>query len=122
MTVVKRIFFLGAILCIGLYSCQKENQRVTLNGQFKEVLPVNGRSQLEFIRGNIVIKSEPGSSFKDSFSYEIGNGKIKLKPVWTNRYSATEFDYKIIFNVTFEIQNLYPSIPEFPKSYMTYKK
>lgn len=120
---MKKLLFFNAMLCIACYACQKDdNHKPGLNGVFTETSPVSGRSQLEFASGNIAIKTEQGASFKDSFHYELGNGKIKLTPIWTTQYPATEFEFTAIDKTTFEIENLYPQVPGFSKTYMTYNK
>jgi hypothetical protein len=45
-----------------------------------------------------------------------------LTPTWTTQYSGQQFDFEKIDDKTIKIENLYPSIPEAPKSYMTFKK
>jgi len=103
-------------------SCKKDTNKISVNGLYSENSPVAGRSQLNFISSSLVIKSETGSNYKDTFSYSISADKILLTPTWTNQYSGQQIDFKKIDDNTFKIENLYPSIPEAPKSYMTFKK
>jgi hypothetical protein len=104
-----------------LISCKKNSEFVP-NGLYTENSPFAGRSQLNFINNNTVIKTEAGSNYSDTYNYIISEGKIKLTLQPTSSYSSTEFDFKIIDDNTFKIQNLYASIPEAPESFMIYKK
>lgn len=119
---MKKLYLSSFFLVSILLSCKKDDDAVSVSGIYTETLPAAGRSQLEFRPGNIVIKSEPGSTVQDSFTYAIGKGKISLTPTWTDQFASSEFDFRIIDDSTIEIENLYLSIPESPKSYMTYKK
>ena len=111
---------LGSIIILAA-SCKKD--KLPFNrGTYTETLPVPGRSQLNFINSKLVVKSESGSINKDTFTYSLSSGKILLTPVWTNQYAGQLFDFEQIDEVAFKIENLYPSIPEMPKSYMTFKK
>ncbi|NBA78854.1 hypothetical protein GOQ04_25095 [Emticicia sp. ODNR4P] len=113
------LFILGLIF---LVSCKKDTSPISASGLYVENTPVAGRSQLNFISNNLVVKSETGSSYKDTFSFSISSGKILLTPTWTTQYSGQQFDFEKIDDKTIKIENLYPSIPEAPKSYMTFKK
>lgn len=122
LLIMKRLFFAGLTIFIILSSCNKnEDKSILPNGLFTEKSPIENRSQIEFINGNLMIKSEVGSSFRDTFNYEIFNSKIKLTPAWTNA-SSSEFTFKMINISRFEIENLYPSIPESPTIFMTFEK
>ena len=118
---VKNSFFI-CLIVLGLSSCRKNDQTNTLSGKFNEISPISDRSQLEFTKPNILIKSETGSPFRDSFKYDIVNNKIFLTPVWAKDIETSEFEFRIIDHSKFKIQNLYPSIPEYPQSYMIYNK
>lgn len=93
----------------------------TLIGIYTETSPVSGRTQLKFSKGNKVVRTESGSLTSDEYIYELLNNRIKLMPTWGN-ISATELDFEIINDSKFKIENLYPGIPENPKSYMTFEK
>lgn len=97
----------------------KEYQR--LSGTFTEVSPIEGRTQLTFLPGKRVIKTEVEDNNSDTFYYEIVGGKIKLTPVWDTSYSS-ELDFEIINESELEIENLYVSIPENPPVTMTFKR
>ena len=112
---------IGLILLYS-FSCTKINSICISNGFYIENIPIVGRSQLNFINNNRVIKSETGSNFRDTFRYTFLTGKIVLTPTWTTQYAGQEFDFRKIDDHTFQIENIYPSIPEAPKSYMTFKK
>lgn len=92
-----------------------------MRGIYLETSPVSGRSQLNFINGNTVIKSESNSSSEDEFYYEIIGNVIKLTPTWDNT-TTQEFEFEIMNNSKFEIENLYPSVGINPKTYMTFEK
>lgn len=113
---------LTALVVLLLASCEKERNQVSVSGLYTENAPVAGRSQLNFINKSLVVRSETGSSFRDTFSYSISAGKIRLTPTWTNQEPGQDFDFEKIDDNTIKIQNLYPSFPEAPKSYMTFKK
>jgi hypothetical protein len=114
---------LAIFILIGMISCNNDDDNVSenLSGIYTETLPTNGRSQLNFINGNTVIKTESGSTFEDEFSYELIGNVIKLTPNWDDSI-ATEFEIQIMNNSKFEIENLYPSIPENPTTFMTFEK
>lgn len=119
---MKKLIVIGAIIC-SLFSCEKDGDGAdNLNGVYTESSPVVGRLQLKFSSGYLVTKSEKGSSLNDNFKYSISNGKISLKPTWTNEYAEQKFEFEIIDENTIKIQNLYPSIPESPKTYIVLKK
>lgn len=118
---MKRLL-LTILFISSLAACKKDNSSPSLNGLYTETSPVSGRSQLNFISGSLVVKSEAGSSYADTFKYSITQTKIILTPTWTTQDPPQEFDFEKIDDNTIKIQNLYPSIPEAPKSYMTYKK
>jgi hypothetical protein len=115
------VFILG-LSFLFLASCKKDTNSISVSGIYTETNPVAGRSILNFISGHLVVKSETGSNYKDTFSFTISTGKILLTPTWTNQYSAQELDFEKIDDNTFKIENLYASIPESPETYMTYKK
>lgn len=119
--IMRQILF---ILGLGLFliSCKKDQNSPSVRGVYKESSPVSGRSNLNFISGKLVVKSESGISYKDTFNYSISTGKILLTPTWTKEYPGQQFEFKEIDENTIKIESLYPSIPEAPKNYMTFKK
>jgi hypothetical protein len=119
---MKQVVAIVGLLFLSMLSCKKDSSSDALSGLYTEESPVAGRSQLRFISDKMVIKSEAGSNFKDTFTYSITTGKILLTPTWTNQYSSQQFDFERIDNVSFKIENLYPGIPEAQKSYMIFKK
>ena len=119
---MKQVVAIVGSFVFSLLSCKKDSSADFLNGLYIEESPVAGRSQLHFISDKLVIKSEAGSNSKDTFTYSIATSKILLTPTWTNQYGSQEFDFERIDNVSFRIENLYPSIPEAQKSYMIFKK
>ena len=119
---MRQIFFIPALSLLFLVACRKDTNSISVSGLYTESSPVVGRSQLNFISDNLVVKSETGSNYKDTFSFSISTGKILLTPTWTNQYPGQQFDFEKIDDKTFEIENLYASIPGSPKTYMTYNK
>jgi len=109
------------VILIGLISCDKNDNENILLGVYTETEPQSGRSQLKFVSGNKVIKTESGNPTEDTFYYQITDNKIKLTPTWDSA-SATELEFDILNSSQFVIENLYVSIPESPKTYMTFKK
>jgi hypothetical protein len=118
---VRNVFFICLIVS-GLSSCNKDDPTITLSGRFNEISPISGRSQLQFTKHNILVKSETAGTYRDSFKYEIINNKIRLTPAWIEDGETFELEFWILDNSTFKIQNLYPDIPERPQSYMIYEK
>jgi len=121
---MKQTFVVTALLFLIFSSCKKDKTISAFHGLYIEASPIPGRSQLNFINNKIVIKTETGSSYKDTFYYSFSadTTKITLTPAWTNDYSAHPIDFEKIDKNSFKIENLYPSIPESPESYMIFKK
>jgi hypothetical protein len=120
---MKKIFVIIALFLI--FSCKKDRTSSAFpHGLFAEASPVAGRSQLNFINSKIVIKTETGSKYKDTFYYSFtaDSSKMILTPAWTNQYPGQPFDFEKIDENSFSIENLYPGIPESPESYMVFKK
>lgn len=119
---MKMIKTFGIIL-LTLMSCSKNNDQSYSNmeGVFTETFPHNGRSQLIFPGGNIIIRAEAGSDVQDSYKYKIIQDKIILIPTW-NETLTTEFQFVPINNTKFLIENIFPDIPENLPSYMTFEK
>lgn len=115
---MRNIFLIVATLAI-LASCKKTTQ---LSGLYTESTPIAGRSHLDFEPGNIMIKTETGSAYKDAFSYLISGASITLTPLWSKLDPPVTLDFQVIDNNTLRIENLYAQIPEDPKVYMIYKK
>ena len=118
---MRQMFFIPALFLFAFASCKKNLNGISEN-LYTESSPVAGRSQLNFINHNLVIKSETGSSYKDTFSYSISAGKIQLTPTWTDEYSTQQFDFEKVDDNTIRIENLYPAVPEDSKTYMIFKK
>ena len=121
---MKRILVITALFFLIFSSCKKDRITGAFHGLYIEVSPIAGRSQLNFINSKIVIKTETGSSYKDTFYYSFtaDTTKIILTPAWTNEFSEQMFDFEKIDENSFKIENLYPSIPELPESFMIFKK
>lgn len=117
-----RRFTTPAILLVLILSACEEKDRPRLHGTYTEQSPVIGRSQLDFIDDGKLVKREPGTPFNDTFRFRLNNGKIILTPAWTNQYLPQEFEFEIIDNNSFKIENLYPSIGTQPAGPMIYKK
>lgn len=69
-----------------------------------------------------MVKSETGSIYKDTFLYSFTPEKIILNPTWSYQYPPQQFDFKKIDDTSFQVESLYPGIPEEIESFMTYKK
>jgi hypothetical protein len=121
---MKQTLVIAALFFFIFSSCKKDKAISAFHGLYIEASPIAGRSQLNFINSKMVIKTETGSSYKDSFYYSFitDTTKIILTPAWTNEYSGQPFDFERIDENSFKIENLYPSIPELPESYMIFKK
>ena len=115
------LIFIGLFL-ITFTSCKKDSSKISVSGIYTEASPVNGRSQLNFISTNLVIKTEPGGSSRDTFKYSFTSNQILLTPNGTTQYPVQQFDFEKIDETTIKIQNLYPGIPEGPKTFMIFKK
>ena len=113
------LFFFGLMSFV---SCKKNTSTDLVSGLYTESTPIFGRSQLNFISNNLFIKSETGNNYKDTFNFEISAGKILMIPTWRTQYSGQQFDFEKIDDNTIKIENIYPIIPEAPKSYMIFKK
>ena len=118
---MKQLLLVG-LFAISFTACKKNNSTTSFEGMYIENTPVSGRSQLNFLSGSLVVKSEPGSSSADTFKYSFTPTKIILTPNLTTPYPSQEFDFEKIDENSFKIQNLYPSIPGSPISYMIFKK
>lgn len=120
---MNKVALIGLIFFIGLISCNKENDNISnLTGTFTETLPVNKRTQIEFLTENrLIINKSPQTSNGDEFTFIVTDETIILTPTWDNS-SSVELELQIISNSKLKIENLYPGIPENPKTYMTFEK
>ena len=94
----------------------------SLDGIYTEYTPVTGAVTLNFLPTHLMVKHESGSSDFDTFSYYFTTGKINLKPEWTTTDPASAFDFRQLDDTTLLIQNLEPTIPEAPETYMEFIK
>ncbi len=117
---MRKILFPFGLALLFFVSCKKDP--ITLTGLYTEKYPVEGGTTLNFIGNNLLVKSETGGNYKDTFSISFSKGKLLLAPTWTNQYPASAFAFTIINNDLFQIENLRPHIPEAPKIMMTFKK
>jgi hypothetical protein len=119
---MKRLLFVCLTIMIILNSCYKNEDKSNLpDGLFIERSPVQDRTQLEFINGNLMIQSAVGSAYKDTFNFKILDGKIRLRNIGSSEYYS-DFHFEMINKSEIKIGNLYPSIPEAPDTYMTFGK
>jgi hypothetical protein len=109
------------LLSLSLIGCKKDYSD-ELKGLYAEVSPVAGRTQLQFLAKGVLIKSEKGSNTQDVFRYKINNGKIELRLLQAIEGEVSYLDFKVIDEKTFEIENLFISIPESPKILMVFKR
>ena len=119
---MRQMFLIPGLFLLSFAACKKDTSAISVSGVYTENSPVAGRSQLNFISSNLVIKSETASTFKDTFNYAISPGKIELKPISSNQSPSQKFDFEKLDDNTIKIENLMPSIPDAPKSYMIFKK
>jgi hypothetical protein len=121
---MKNFKIIALLFLIGICSsCNNDDDNITqtLSGIYSETSPVSGRSQLNFINGNTVVKSEPDNSSEDEFTYEIIENVIKLTPALNNT-TTQEFEIEIMNNSKFKIETLYPNVGVNPITYMTFEK
>lgn len=119
---MRQLFFILGLSILFFVACKKETNTISVRGLYTETNPVAGRSQLNFISSTLVIKTEMGSNFKDTFNYSFSANKIILTPTWDTQSEGQQFDFEKIDERTFKIENIYPGIPELEKNYMIFKK
>ena len=110
-----------ALVFIAFGSCKKDS-KIILSGLYEEKTPLPGRTQLNFIDNSRVVKTESGSNSKDTLLYSISGNQIELRGAWASQEPPVGLYFKKIDDQSFQIENLYPSIPELPKSYMTFRR
>jgi len=119
---MKKSFIILILFSVALTACEDSHEKQSqLFGDYAETYPIQGRSNLIFISGNIVVKTENEGNIRDTFRYEIIDNQIKLIPIIDNSLVQT-FEFKIISEFKFKIENLFPSILENSISYITYEK
>jgi len=106
---MRLLVFLSLFIAALFVSCEKETTS-TISGLYNETIPIPGRSQLNFIFGQRVVKIEPGGTQRDTFYYAIHPGKILLTPAWSNDYDPMEFYFEVVDDNSFRIGDLYPSL------------
>lgn len=114
--------FFSMLGILFLASCEKDINLLKVSGLYTEISPVAGATQLNFISDTIMVRSDSGSIVHDSFRYTIAPGKIELTPTWMNQYPSVWLDFTINSPNSFTIENLNASIPEMPKTYMSFVK
>lgn len=98
-------------------SCAKEESTTLPKGIYSEVLPVAGRTQINFKSSSELIVVKSNNS--DNFNYKIVGNSINLS---NNQGFNKNFEYEQINQNEFKIENLYPEIPENTKTYINFKK
>ena len=118
-------FILVAFLFISfLSSCSKNddlNNNGKLSGIYSEVTPLEGRTQLAFIGGGKVIKASEGSNYSEEYYYEIIGNKIKFTSIGMDPVTSEHY-FNRVDESSFEVGNLYMSIPENPPVYILFRK
>ncbi len=109
------------LLCM-VSSCDKDDSFDLPAGTYTETDPVPGRSALNFLNAELVVRSEPGYAASDTFRFSLLDDKLWLIPTWSDQYSGTWYEFQQIDKNSFRVENMYPGIPEAPKSYITYRK
>lgn len=109
------------IVSISSMAACKKNKDSGLVGNYVEVTPVEGRSYLKFLPGNLMIRGEANSNYRDTFFVEVAVNSITL--THRSQYSlGVKHEFRMIDGRSFEIENLLPQIPEAPKSFMLFRK
>jgi hypothetical protein len=133
MNLKKNILLAFLLIIIALFaSCKEENNElptVELElGYYKEISPIDGRSQITFIDKESLIRQEifPSQGTPQIIKYIIQNNEIILNGeiILTDtiiNYSDT-FYFRIINSTKFEIENLYPSLHSGAHTIMIYEK
>ncbi len=106
-----------SLLVLLVFSCERDEKSRFSNGTYTEVSPQAGRTKITFNSSSEV--SIVKSNVINNYKYRIEANKIRLST--ENGYSET-FDFQIISDNEFKIENLYPDVPENPKVLMTFKK
>lgn len=118
---MKHFIMIGAVLLLIFAACKKDNKAPlsTLSGRYVEVSPWPKLTALNFVNESTVVKSENGVVLLlDTFHYTLSPGYITL----TQKGTSSKLEFSITDDSSFTIENLYPSIPENPKTYMEFKK
>ena len=121
---MKTVRLLGVLYFLLIFSCSNddENSDDALIGIYTETSPVQGRTLLIFTEGSKVTKYENVDSVGDTYDYVIDDNGIWLTLTESDNPVSTQFEFEIINTSTFEIENLYPSIPEDTVTYMIFEK
>lgn len=106
----RRLFITFLVLIVTGAGSIEDREYQRLSVTFTEISP---RTQLAFLPGKRVIKTEVEDNYSDTFFYEIAGEKIKLTPVWDTSITS-ELTFEIISESEFKIENLNVSIPENP--------
>lgn len=117
----RRLFITFLVLYVTGACSIEDSEYQRLSGTYTEISPIEGRTQLTFLPGKRVVKTEVEDNYSDTFFYEIAGEKIKLTPVW-NSSIPSELTFEFISESELKIENLYVSIPENPPVTMTFKK
>ena len=121
---IKKSLPIAMLFLFALWAgCSKDmDDEPSLLGNWIEESPVAERTELYFHSGNrlSIKKSE---SITDNFSYRIDGDRIVI---WMEGESETDGSSTLYFRQldenTFQIENLYPSIPEMEPSYMIFTR
>ncbi|MDR3236645.1 MAG: hypothetical protein LBT48_08005 [Prevotellaceae bacterium] len=116
------LFFVAVFCSCKLANLQDEVKEVAFTnplGFYTEISPVESRTGMNFIDERKVLIITSGGA--DEFEYEIIDNNIKLIAIW-DKSLVTTLSFRVIDNSKFEIENLYPSIPEDPPTYMVFEQ
>lgn len=112
------------LLCFtGLSSCSKDvDDELSLLGNWIEESPVEGRTQLIFHSIDRVSRTD-SDGFTEVFNYRIEDQSIYLWPEGQSEAEgSSELFFKQIDENTFQIENLYVSIPENEPTFMIFER
>lgn len=118
---MKKVLAFGLLVLLFVVSCKKDdsNESVGMQGTYTEVSPVAGRTQ-------VIFSSSAGISIvqknlKEDYTYEIVGNQIRLMLNGSNTVVSTLY-FESLSSSQFKIENIYPSIPETPVTYITFEK
>jgi len=124
---MRNLKLIALFILIGIYSsCSNDdddNNGLTLNGIYTESAPYSGTHHLNFVDNNTLILKARNST-DEEFTYELGEGTIKLTPI-RDLNQTWNLEMNVINVSKFEITNIfYASIPEDedPIRFVTFEK
>lgn len=107
----------------GISSCSKDvDDELSLLGNWIEESPVPDRTQLYFQSGNRLTRTD-SEGLTEVYTYRIEEDSIFIWPEGQSEEDgSSELFFKQIDTNTFQIENLYVSIPEMEPTFMIFKR